>query len=394
MTALLLAAALLLALSGTAYEVCLLATSRTRLAEAVTRRLRGMRTDLLTWPAQVEHELAGAGLTASLGVVALGAVLPGVVTGGSLLLVAAVLLLAAVPIAALGGYALPRVLAHGRAERLLTVLRPLFRPWVTLWRAILPAPLGSSGEYRALGRETAALLPGASDEIAMVAGVMTFAERPVREVMTPRTEVVAVPEGASVEEVTRTFAESGYSRLPVYRGTLDEIVGMVHVFDLFQATPGGPLPLRPVAVVPASRACGDLLVEMQRERRHMAVVLDEFGGTLGIVALEDLLRALVGEIYDEDELRPAAEVLQAMPLLEADGALAVAEVEEQFGVRLPGHRATTIGGRVAELAGRIPATGERVVVAGLELDVLRATPTRVERVVIRPAPPPVVRLGD
>ena len=89
------------------------------------------------------------------------------------------------------------------------------------------------------------------------------------------------------------------------RGTLDDIIGMLHAFDLFKLQPGDPLPVRPVAVTPASRSCGDLLLDMQRERRHLAVVLDEFGGTLGIATLEDLLEELVGEIFDEhdDEVR-------------------------------------------------------------------------------------------
>src|SRR6185369_1580494 len=120
------------------------------------------------------------------------------------------------------------------------------------------------------------------------------------EVMTPRTELVAISEEAAGDEVRQAFIQSGYTRVPVYRGTLDEIVGMVHAFDLFRLSPGDPLPIRPVAVAPAGRPCGDVLLDMQRERRHLAVVLDEFGGTLGIVTLEDLLEAMVGEIVDED----------------------------------------------------------------------------------------------
>jgi CBS domain-containing protein len=107
--------------------------------------------------------------------------------------------------------------------------------------------------------------------------------------MTPRTDLVAVAEGATAAEMSRTVAESGYTRLPVYRETLDEIVGMVHAFDLFRLQPGDRVPVRPVAFAPASRSCGDLLLDMQR-RRHLAVVLDEFG-TLRIVT-EDLLAAL------------------------------------------------------------------------------------------------------
>ncbi len=225
----------------------------------------------------------------------------------------------------------------------------------------------------------------------MVSGVMTFAEKPVREVMTPRTELVAVAESDSLEDIAQVFAQSGYTRLPVYRGTLDEIVGMLHAFDLFKLRPGDPLPVRPVAIAPASRSCGDLLLDMQRERRHLAVVLDEYGGTAGIVTLEDLLEELVGEIYDEfDEgARPAP---PAGPVLfEADGATPIAAIEERFELALPRAKTSTVGGLLAELAGRIPAAGERFLVRGLEFEILQASPTRIERVLIRRgAPAPLV----
>jgi CBS domain containing-hemolysin-like protein len=270
---------------------------------------------------------------------------------------------------------------------MVTLLRPAVRPWAALLRVVLPTASEATGEYRAIGRESAAVLPDTDAEMAMVGGVMTFAQRSVRDVMTPRTALVAVPDGATVADISRAFAESGYSRVPVYRETLDEIVGMVHAFDLFKLQPGDPLPIRPVALAPASRTCGDLLVDMQRERRHLAVVLDEFGGTLGIVTLEDLLRALVGEIYDEDPRQPVVE--RARPLLlEVDGSAAVTDVQTRLGLPLPAGLAGTVGGRLAELIGRIPVTGERHVLGGIEFDVLQASPNRVERVVIRPAAPP------
>jgi CBS domain containing-hemolysin-like protein len=251
---------------------------------------------------------------------------------------------------------------------------------------VLPTASEATGEYRAIGRESAAILPDTDAEMAMVGSVMTFAQRPVRDVMTPRTALVAVPDGATVTEISRAFAESGYSRVPVYRQTLDEIVGMVHAFDLFKLQPGDPLPIRPVALAPASRTCGDLLVDMQRERRHLGLVLDEFGGTLGIVTLEDLLRALVGEIYGEDPSQPIAEPARPV-LIEVDGSETVADVQARIGLAIPGGLAGTIGGRLAELIARIPVTGERHVIGGIEFDVLHASPTRVERMVIRPAPP-------
>jgi CBS domain-containing protein len=140
--------------------------------------------------------------------------------------------------------------------------------------------------------------------------------------------------------------------MPVYRGTVDEIVGMLHAFDLFKLAPGDRLPVRPVAVAPASRTCGDLLLDMQRERRHLAVVLDEFGGTLGIVTLEDLLEQLVGEIFDEDE-----EVSDQAPAARRSWrptATSRPPPRGALGVTLPAGRSTTVAGLLAEWAGRIP----------------------------------------
>jgi magnesium and cobalt transporter len=391
MTILLLGLGIIVLLAGAAYELSLLAVSRAELTEAVTRRLRG-GSEPLAWPVETERELAAAAATTSFGIVMLGVLFPAFFSRDSVPELIVLLVLLAVPLMLLSGYLLPRWLSQGPAERTVAILRPLFRPWVGLLKLVLPAASEATGEYRAFGRESAAVLPDTDAEMAMVGGVMTFAQRPVREVLTPRTELVAVPEGATVAEISRTFAESGYSRLPVYRETLDEIVGMVHAFDLFKLQPGDPLPIRPVGLAPASRTCGDVLVDMQRERRHLAVVLDEFGGTLGIVTLEDLLTALVGEIYDEDEPPPAPESGRPA-LFEADGSLEVSELEARFGVVLPAGQAATIGGRLAELAGRIPATGDRLVVAGLEFDILQASPTRVDRVVVRPGRPVPITLG-
>ena len=190
-------------------------------------------------------------------------------------------------------------------------------------------------DLRSIWREGAAVGLRADDELVMVGGVMAFSVRPVREVMTPRTDIVAVEEDAALEDIRMVFAQSGYSRIPVYRGTLDEIVGMLHAFDLFKLRPGDPLPVRPVAVTPASRSCGDLLLDMQRERRHLAVVLDEFGGTLGIATLEDLLEELVGEIFDEHDEEVRAETPGGPRHLRDRRQRSARGIEERFGVTLP-----------------------------------------------------------
>jgi CBS domain containing-hemolysin-like protein len=214
--------------------------------------------------------------------------------------------------------------------------------------------------------------------------VIAFTERPVREAMTPRTQIVALHDGATARDAGALFAESGYSRLPVYRDSLDQITGMAYVFDLLKVDADEPLPARPVLVAPESRRCADLLFEMQRERRHMAVVLDEFGGAAGIVTLEDLLEELVGEVFDETDSAATPATAPVQPLLEIDGTSPTEELTEHFGVTFPSP-AQSVGGLLTTAMGRIPRAGERILLGGLEFDVIRASATRVEHLIVRRA---------
>src|SRR5207249_12220564 len=127
-------------------------------------------------------------------------------------------------------------------------------------------------------------------EMAVVSGVLAFAQRPVKDLMTPRTAVVAIPEGLLAAEAAHVCMQSRYSRYPVYRGSLDEIAGVAHAFDLLQLAPDGPVPVRQALVVPGATRASDLMLEMQRGRRHLAVMRDEFGGTAGPVAVGGQVR--------------------------------------------------------------------------------------------------------
>ncbi len=382
---------LLLTVFGATTAAALITSSRSRLAEVVARRLRGGK-DSLAWLAPLERDLAAASVTTTLGIAMLGAVFPGIFAGATLPRLLLLLILLAIPVVLLSGYVLPRFLTYRRAARVAEHFRPILRPWAAVLAGILPAPrVRPETLITELWRERARSGVAPDDELLRVGGVISFSQRTVRSVMTPRTDLIALPEDASVEEVRAAFVQSGYSRLPVYRGTLDEMVGMVHAFDLFRLAAGDPLPVRPLAVAPASRSCGDVLIDMQRERRHLAIVLDEFGGTLGIVTLEDLLEAMVGEIVDEDE--PVTGSAATNPdLVELEGVVPVSELEERFGVSMPEGQATTVGGRLAELAGRFPSAGERFLIRGLEFDVLQATRTRIERLLVRRGTPASVPL--
>ena len=387
------ATGLLIAAFGATAGASLITVSRAELTRAVGRRLRG-GTPSLGWLARVDADLTAASATTSLGVLIVGAALPALLAGSTRLLVA-LLALVGVPLVLLAAYLVPRWLTLPRAQGVAEWVMPVLRPWSRVLGLLLPARAAKRPtDLRAIWREGAAVGLRADDELVMVGGVMAFSVRPVREVMTPRTDIVAIDEDAALEDIRMVFAQSGYSRIPVYRGTLDEIVGMLHAFDLFKLRPGDPLPVRPVAVTPASRTCGDLLLDMQRERRHLAVVLDEFGGTLGIATLEDLLEELVGEIFDEHDEEVRSEPPGGPTVFETDGNLPPEALEERFGVTLPRGRSTTVAGLVVEWAGRIPNPGERFLVRGLEVDVIEASPTRIERLIVRSADTPALTLSS
>lgn len=381
---LLLVFGLALAFAGSAATAALVTTARVALADAIGRRLRGTR-ESLAWLATTQRQVTASTAATSLGVVLVGVAIPGLFRRMTDVEIGILVIVLGVPVTLLGGYMLPRWLTVLRAERVVEWVRPLLRGWTAVLGVALPVHRGDSrDDVRALVREGAA--SGVSgDQLAMVGGVMTFAGRPVRAVMTPRTHVVALPQAAAYPDVEAVFTESGYTRVPVYGSTLDEIVGMVHAFDLFKYHPGDPLPLRPVSFAPESRAAADVLLDMQRERQHLAVVVDEFGGTAGIVTLEDLLEALVGEIADEDDAAGAPPPPSG-DLLEVDGSIAPAVVGDHFGVTFPVTSAASFGGLLAELAGRIPQAGDRFLLRDIEIDVLGATPARAERLLLRRHP--------
>jgi CBS domain containing-hemolysin-like protein len=383
---------LALTLLGSMAGAALVYVSRAELARAVSRQLRG-GSSALAWLSHIESILTAAAATSAFGVILLGAAFPAVFAGSGLALLAPIVALVAVPFVLFSGYLAPRWLTASRAEHVTRIAMPLLEPWARLLGVVLPDRRPSRAtEFRTLWREGAAVGLRADEDLRTVGGVMAFASRPVREIMTPRTDLVAIPEDAALHDILQVFAQSGYSRIPVYRGTLDEIVGMLHAFDLFKLLPGDPLPVRPVAVAAPGRPAGELFLDMQRDRRHLAVVLDEFGGTLGLVSLEDLLEELVGEIYDEHDQESARQAAGGSTVADLDGATPASDVAGLFAVTLPNAAASTIGGLLVERAGRIPSAGERFSIAGLEIDVVAASVTRVDRVLVRLGPVTAVPL--
>lgn len=236
-------------------------------------------------------------------------------------------------------------------------------------------------------------------ERAMLVNLLEFGELRVDDVMVPRADVVAVEESTSIDEVVAMVREQGHSRLPVYRETLDDVVGMIHVRDLLNgwgAEPPGPSLtslLRQVLFVPPSMPVIDLLVKMRTARIHMALVVDEYGGIDGLATIEDLVEPIVGEIWDEHDTEDAANLVERPGgMLEASARTTVEELEERTGIDLlPEDREEdidTLGGLVVDLLGRVPVRGELIRHdSGLEFEVMDADPRRIKRLRIRGVPP-------
>jgi magnesium and cobalt transporter len=279
------------------------------------------------------------------------------------------------------------------------VMMPLSRPLAALSRRFrsgegLGDAEGQEEEIEAfidVGEQEGLLEEG---EGSLIRGVLDFGDRVVREVMTPRTAMVAVSAGATVEELRDVVVSAKHSRLPAYRGSLDEIVGIVFVRDLLEIlgrvppdSSIGPL-IRPAYFVPETKRVSELLRELQRRRTHLAIIVDEYGGTAGLVTIEDLIEEIVGEIQDEHE--PIEEEIQVGEdgTLEVTGGADIERVAEALELGLDDEEYETVGGFVFSALGRVPRRGESFVHGGLAVEVLDADRRRVHRVRLRRAPGP------
>jgi putative hemolysin len=231
------------------------------------------------------------------------------------------------------------------------------------------------------------------EEGEMIESIIRFSDRTVGEVMTPRPNIVAVPSDARLERVRDVMIESKYSRLPVFREQIDNIEGVIYVRDLLNYWAGGDtrqtaLDLaRPTYFVPESKPTDELLREMQKAKVQMAVVIDEYGGTAGLVTLEDLVEEIIGEIEDEDE--PEPQETEADIVTEAEGSYVVrgqveiGKVERLFDEELATDDFTTVAGLVINQLGHLPAVGEGLDFRGLRFEVVEADERRVSRVRVK-----------
>ena len=228
----------------------------------------------------------------------------------------------------------------------------------------------------------------------MLRSVFEFTDTEAREIMVPRTDLVALPVDCPYEEIVRICAESGFSRIPVYEGSIDKVVGIFFAKQLIQPTRPEEMAgylrkrMRPAVFVPEAKKISELLREFQQHRQHMAIVVNEFGGTHGIVTLEDVIEELLGEIRDEfDEEEPLIRPRQEGGFL-ADARINIKDLEDVLNIRFPEERAyESLGGFLMEVAGDVPGPGWSHGFEGFDFTVVTADVNRVNKVQILPRKP-------
>lgn len=387
---LLLGGGLLLSGAAATVGVSAAAVSQLELARWVQTRLRGAGPDTLREnPGRL---LATANALTTVGLILAAASLPLLLAGTTPTFVGTFTFFVGVPVLVSLAYLVPRVVGRRWAEPIVENVLPWFEHVERVVAPFVPRREASARTALAALSAVDTQSLASSDEMAVVSGVLAFSERPVRELMTPRTAIVAIPEGMLAAEAAHVYQQAGYSRYPVYRGSLDDVIGAIHIFDLLRVAPEDPVPLRSAPVVPGTLRAADLMLQMQRGAGHLAVVLDEFGGTAGLVTLDDLLRDLVAEVFGEGASIEAP--APAVRLVEVEGQSPLAQVADAFGVSIGAWGVQTVGGFLIQAVGRIPRAGERFTVGGLEFDVLAASPTKVERVAVRHGPVRAVPLDQ
>lgn len=236
------------------------------------------------------------------------------------------------------------------------------------------------------------------EEKAWIESIISIKDQIVREVMTPRTTMVCAEAGLSIDEIVDLARREGYSRIPVYKGNRDNIIGVLHVRDLLTfwngARPAGgsgiEKVLRPPIYVPETKKIADLLTELRRQKTHLAIVLDEYGGTSGLVTLEDILEEIVGEIHDEHDTvaEPSVRRLNDSEA-DVDATVHVHELNTAMGLAIPeGEDYETVGGYLTTTFGKVPRKGEILRQDGLEFAILDSDERKIRRVRVRVAAQP------
>jgi CBS domain containing-hemolysin-like protein len=227
-----------------------------------------------------------------------------------------------------------------------------------------------------------------ADEKEMIRGVVGLDETLAREIMIPRIDVVAANKDSSIKEIIEVIVSTGYSRIPIYEETIDNIVGLVYAKDLLPILEQGKITKSVVEIartphfIPESKKVDELLHEFQQSKVHVAIVVDEYGGTAGLVTIEDLLEEIVGEIEDEyDAEEPKIDCISDVEAI-MNARVSVDELKDIFGVDIEGEDYDTVGGFVFSRLGRIPSVGDVITVDGISIEILSTVGRRVKEVKI------------
>ena len=280
-----------------------------------------------------------------------------------------------------------------------------------IWKRLVRSLQGASADQTSMRESLEEVIeeserqsPGLSDaERVMLSNLLKFGELRLKDVMVPRAAIIAVDETVPMAELVQLFREAQHSRLPTYRETLDDPTGLVHVKDvlaLLQDAPGGGYRLpqvpiaglrRPILFVPPSMRALDLLLKMQTAHTHLALVIDDYGGTDGLVSIEDIIEEIVGDIADEHDDEPIVLKREGDSFI-ADARMELDDFAKDAGIALPapedGESVDSVGGLVVLHLGRVPQRGEIVEgPGGFVFEVLEADPRRVRRLRIRPPAP-------
>ncbi len=379
--------------------------SRTRLSEALKRRKK--ESMLSVFDEHERHYTLACQILRQLALVLFVLTLSVVIDGeGTVLPPLLQLLLIAVVWFLVMGIAIPEAWARYAGdsyiagtlpvmEALRRILHPVLKliDWIDeIVRRLAGVPHETINGIKEMEREILdaidqAQLGGAVDrsERAMIKSVMVLDDRDAGEIMTPRTDMIGIEASSDFEAARKVIIEAGYSRIPVYKETMDRIIGVLYAKDLLRVTDPDQFSLagsmREVAFVPESKDLASLLKDFQTNSVHMAIVLDEYGGTAGLVTIEDILEELVGEITDEHDA-PARQPINRIDdsTAEVDARVRVDELNEQLELELPEDESyDTLGGLVFSKLGHVPVPGEHFVENGVRIEILEARDRSVSR---------------
>ena len=225
------------------------------------------------------------------------------------------------------------------------------------------------------------------DEGEMIQGIFAFRDTLVREILVPRTDMVCAPIETPVRDLIALIDDTGHSRIPVYQGSVDNILGILHAKDLLRFWGSERIDLRSILrqpyFIPETKQVREVLRDLRGRKSHLAVVIDEYGGTAGLVTLEDVIEELIGDIMDEYDAEEKWLVEEKDGTLLVDARLDLDELEDELGVEFPEGKFESVGGFVISLLGKVPAPGETVVHEGVELTVVAADNRKIQKIRVR-----------